>query len=251
MKGLPKIIQQVLQLSLDDELPMPADGTFDYVIKRQRRKTIALHVLADATVEVRAPKWVPKYEVADFVKERTEWVLEQRREALLKLSLKPVFAHGQYHNYLGQKYPLHIATARKAAVRLVDGVMRVDTRDTGSAEQIERALQRWYRQQAAVVYEERLFACFESFPDSFQDKYLMPEITIRKMRRRWGSCSSKGEVTLNLLLIKMPLACIDYVVTHELCHLEAFHHGKPFYRLLAQVMPDWRERELLIEQLAE
>ena len=79
----------------------------------------------------------------------------------------------------------------------------------------------------------------------------MPDITIRKMRRRWGSCSSKGEVTLNLALIKMPLACIDYVVTHELCHLEAFHHGKPFYRLLAQVMPDWRERELLIEQLAE
>ncbi len=240
MKSLRELIQQ--NLSFDD--------SFDYVVKRQKRKTIALHVLADATVEVRAPKWVPKYEIADFVESRSDWVLEQRREALAKLAVKPSFDDGQYHEYLGEKFPLHVSNGAKAAVNFIDGVLLVTVRDRENPQQIEKALDRWYRQQAEAIYEERLFASFEAFPNWFQDKFIMPEITVRKMRRRWGSCSSKGEVTLNLALIKMPIECIDYVVTHELCHLEAFHHGKTFYRLLAQVLPDWQAREELIESLA-
>lgn len=234
--------QQEQQLSLDE--------TFDYHIKRQRRKTIALHVLADATVEVRAPKRVPKYEIVDFVEQRSDWIVEQRRMALDKLALVPAFHHGQYHYYLGEQYPLHIIEGARAKVSFSDSVIVVTVKDKNSSVQIEKAMDRWYRQEAAAIYEERLFACFEVFPDWFQDKYTMPEITVRKMRRRWGSCSSKGEVTLNLSLIKMPVECIDYVITHELSHLEKFHHGNAFYRLLAHVMPDWRERELLIEELS-
>lgn len=234
--------QQEQQLSLDE--------TFDYHIKRQRRKTIALHVLADATVEVRAPKRVPKYEIVDFVEQRSDWIVEQRRMALDKLALVPTFYHGQYHYYLGEQYPLHIIEGARAKVSFSDSVIVVTVRDKNSSAQIEKAVNRWYRQEAAAIYEERLFACFEVFPDWFQDKYTMPEVTVRKMRRRWGSCSSKGEVTLNLSLIKMPAECIDYVITHELSHLEEFHHGSTFYRLLAHVMPDWRERELLIEELS-
>jgi len=234
--------QQAQQLSLDE--------SFDYHIKRQRRKTIALHVLADATVEVRAPKWVPKYEIVEFVEQRSDWIVEQRRETLAKLALVPTFNHGQYHDYLGEKYPLHIIEGSKAKVSFSDSVIVVTVRDKNNPAQVEKALDRWYRQEAEAIYEERLFACFEVFPDWFQDKYMMPEVTVRKMRRRWGSCSSKGEVTLNLSLIKMPVECIDYVITHELSHLEEFHHGKTFYRLLAHVMPDWRQRELQIEELS-
>ncbi|WP_339338806.1 SprT family zinc-dependent metalloprotease [uncultured Oceanicoccus sp.] len=236
------VTQQQLQLSLDN--------TFDYQVKRQRRKTLALHVLADATVEVRAPKWVPKYEIVDFVEQRADWILEQRREALAKLALAPVFHHGQYHYFLGEQYPLHIIEGAKTQVSFSDSVIVVSVRDKSNSAQIEKAINQWYRQSAIAIYEERLFACFEMFPDWFQDKYTMPQITVRKMRRRWGSCSSKGEVTLNLSLIKMPVECIDYVIAHELSHLEVFHHGKAFYRLLAYVMPDWRERELLIEELS-
>ncbi|ARN76011.1 M48 family metallopeptidase [Oceanicoccus sagamiensis] len=242
MNPLQRLIQKTQSVNLDQ--------SFDYQIKRQRRKTIALHILPDASVEVRAPKWVPKYEIMDFVEQRSDWVIEQRREALAKLALEPGFDHGQYHPYLGERYPLHIVAGPRAKVVFSDSVIVVTVRDKSNSTQIEKALDRWYRQEAEAIYEERLFACFEVFPDWFQDKYVMPEVTVRKMRRRWGSCSSKGDVTLNVSLIKMPLACIDYVITHELSHLEEFHHGKTFYRLLAQVMPDWRERELLIEDLS-
>lgn len=225
-------------------------ASFDYVIKRQRRKTMALHVLDDASVEVRAPKWVAKKEIVKFVEQRIEWVVKQRRSRIKKLAEVPQFANGHRHYYLGERYPLTISMANRAGVSFLDDRFVIKVRDPDNAEQIQRALESWYRSQAKDYFEQRLFACFETFPDWFQDKYIMPEITVRKMRRRWGSCSSKGEVTLNLMLMKMPVACADYVITHELCHFEAFHHGAEFYQLLSAVMPDWKERELLIEELS-
>jgi predicted metal-dependent hydrolase len=226
------------------------EQSFEYRIKRQRRKTIALHVLADGTVEVRTPNWVPKYELVDFVERRSEWVIQRRREVLRDLANQPTFCDGQYHRFLGAMFPLRLSTARRGHVDFRDSVFLVTVRDKDDPVQVSKVMERWYREKAIELYEERMFACFEQFPDWFQDKYVIPEITVRKLRRRWGSCSRAGEVTLNLALIKMPIRCLDYVIVHELCHLEAFHHGKAFYRLLALVMPSWKEHENLIEQLS-
>jgi len=221
---------------------------FNYRIKRQRRKSLALHVLADGSVEVRAPKWLSRSVIVSFVEDRVDWVLQQRQERLLKQQLQPVYSNGQGHYFLGQRYRLTV-TQGAAGAGFNAGVLTVTVRDPDNAQMVQKSLELWYRQQAYAVYEERLFACFESFPDWFQDRYAMPDFTVRKMRRRWGSCSSTGQVTLNLSLIKMPQDCIDYVVVHELCHLHAFHHGADFYQLLGAVMPSWKEREALIERI--
>lgn len=228
-----------LQLSLDD--------SFEYRVRRQRRKTIALHILPDATVEVRAPGWVPRAEIAAFVESRSDWVLDQRRQVLAALARRPRFAEGHRHPYLGEHYPLQLQQGQRVSVTLRDGVIDMTLPDGNNAEAVERALITWYRRLAGDVFEERLFACFERFPDWFQDKYPMPTLKIRRMRRRWGSCSSRGIITLNLWMIRMPVNCIDYIVCHELCHLEVFNHSRHFYRLLEQVVPDWRSLEALID----
>ena len=227
-----------------------ADQSFDYVIKRQRRKTIALHILADASVELRAPQWVAKAELVNFVEQRSAWIIAQRLQVQSKLALIPGFDHGEHHFYLGRSYPLQLQQAARARVELRDNVFFINTPDPSQPLLVQKALENWYRKQAKNIYDQRMINCFEGFPAWFKDQYQLPTITIRKMRRRWGSCSRKGSVTMNLSLIKMPVACIDYVLCHELCHLEAFHHGKAFYNLLASVMHDWRDREILIEQLA-
>ena len=61
------------------------------------------------------------------------------------------------------------------------------------------------------------------------------------MQKRWGSLSDKGTVTLNTDLIRAPKECIDYVVTHELCHLKYNNHGPEFYKLLDSVIPGWEK----------
>jgi hypothetical protein len=67
------------------------------------------------------------------------------------------------------------------------------------------------------------------------------------MKKRWGSLSHNGLLTLNTDLIRAPKACIDYVITHELCHLKHHNHGPNFYRLLEKMMPDWERRKTQLE----
>ena len=70
---------------------------------------------------------------------------------------------------------------------------------------------------------------------------------VRAMQSRWGSLSAAGTMTLNVNLIRAPRACIEYVVTHELCHVEYRDHDARFYRLLERVLPDWKTRKQRLE----
>jgi predicted metal-dependent hydrolase len=69
------------------------------------------------------------------------------------------------------------------------------------------------------------------------------------MRGRWGSCTRPGVILLNTELARAPRYCIDYVITHELCHLKFPNHGSEFYRLLSRLMPDWRQRKKRLENV--
>jgi hypothetical protein len=65
-------------------------------------------------------------------------------------------------------------------------------------------------------------------------------LVIRTMRRRWGSCSHKGIITLSTELIKLSDLHIEYVIAHELCHLKHHNHGSQYYKLLSEVFPEWK-----------
>jgi predicted metal-dependent hydrolase len=107
-------------------------------------------------------------------------------------------------------------------------------------------LERWYREKAYRILRER----FERGV-ALMTAYGVgcPPLGIRKMERRWGSCTPDGRVLLNPRLVLAPTASIDYVVVHELCHLLHPHHGRPFYDLLARVMPDWEDRKTRLERV--
>jgi predicted metal-dependent hydrolase len=66
---------------------------------------------------------------------------------------------------------------------------------------------------------------------------------LRAMSKRWGSCTPKGKIFLNPLLVSATKDCIDYVIVHELCHLRFPNHSSSFYRLLSRIMPDWIDRK--------
>lgn len=83
-------------------------------------------------------------------------------------------------------------------------------------------------------------------PEAFRPKGL---IIIRQLRQRWGSMSPAGLLMLNLRLIEAPVDAIDYVMTHELCHIAKPHHGRDFFELVERVMPDWRNRKDRLERI--
>ncbi len=72
---------------------------------------------------------------------------------------------------------------------------------------------------------------------------MVPRLRVRRMRRRWGSCTAKGTITLNPFLLQAPMSCIDYVIAHELLHTVEPSHSCKFVRLLDRVIPEWRERK--------
>jgi predicted metal-dependent hydrolase len=75
-----------------------------------------------------------------------------------------------------------------------------------------------------------------------------PPLMVRRMEQRWGSCTPSGRALLNPHLILASTACIDYVVVHELCHLQHPHHGRDFYELLGRMMPNWKDRKAKLDQ---
>jgi predicted metal-dependent hydrolase len=216
---------------------------FGYVVKRQQRKTLVLYVLQDGEVEVRAPHQIPEQEIIRFVESRARWIEQTRARQLQRVDWRAAALPGGDIWFLGESRRLRVERGPAFGVALAAAEFVVSTRDPFNLPALARQLEGWFREQAQQLFDERLPHCCALFPE-----LALPPLRLRKMRRRWGSCSRRGVVTLNTELVKLPLSLIDYVIVHELCHLYEFNHGPRFYRRLAQVMPDWRQREAMLKQ---
>lgn len=128
-------------------------------------------------------------------------------------------------------------------VKLQRGYFQV-TINKNNSDDIKRLLDEWYLEKAQVRFYECFNRCYDGFSKYSTNK---PGLHIRRMKTRWGSLSKKGTLTLNVDLIRSPLECIEYVITHELCHLKYYDHSKEFYQLLEKVMPDWEKRKHKLE----
>ena len=99
-----------------------------------------------------------------------------------------------------------------------------------------QALERWYRRAARAEIEPRLERACALAGTSYS------RLTIRGQRTRWGSCSQRGAMSFNWRLLLAPEAVLDYVIWHEVCHLEVMDHSSRFWRLLASRSPGYREQ---------
>jgi predicted metal-dependent hydrolase len=229
-------------LNFDFPSGKPASENFSYTVKLQRRKTLGLYVLTDGAIEVRAPLRTAQKTIVAFVQQRADWVLKTRAKQLQRQQWQIPIETSASTWYLGRVLALEVQAADEATIVCDEQRMRIGLRDPDNLALLTRHLEAWYRVQAQTIFTERLLLVCQRFPG------ILAAPELRRMRRRWGSCSRGGRVTLNVDLIKLPLSLIDYVIAHELCHLSEFNHGQKFYRLLQHVMPDWKQRELLLKQ---
>ncbi|CCZ35950.1 metal-dependent hydrolase [Firmicutes bacterium CAG:646] len=75
-------------------------------------------------------------------------------------------------------------------------------------------------------------------------------VTLREQKTRWGSCSSKGNLNFNWKLILLPLELLDYVVVHELAHRKEMNHSAAFWKVVEEVLPDYRERRKALKEIS-
>ena len=208
--------------------------TLDCEIKRSRRKTVALYVFPDNRVEIRVPWLYNINNVESFLVKHSRWLFKRLDSKNDNVITQKRFVDGELHYFLGKQYPININVSSKNSIVFQDNVIRISTK---SPDLVESLLDRWYLEQAKRVFQEIAIPLVKQM-----EKYNVAptSFSIRKMKTRWGSCSRKGSISLNLHLIKLPEQCIKEVILHELCHLVHFNHSKEFYALMTAEMPDWK-----------
>ena len=156
-----------------------------YTVKKSDRRTIAICILPDGTVEVRCPRRMPLWQVEAFVIGKQGWIVKQ------------------------------LSTPREAVQKLTAQELKTLTADAARLIPLRVA---HFASSMGVTYGT---------------------ITIRHQKTRWGSCSAKGNLNFNCLLMLAPPEVLDYVVVHELCHRKALNHSAAFWAEVAKVMPGY------------
>lgn len=208
------------------------------------RRTLGIEVHPDCSVLVRAPAGCPETIIAERVRKRAAWISRQLAEFERYRPRTPArqYVNGESHLYLGRQYRLKLEERDAPSVKLARGLMIVGLPGLGSPDRVKDLLHRWYLDRARGVFSETLDASLLRFKGVER-----PRLSVRAMQSRWGSLSPAGTMTLNARLVRAPRPCIEYVVTHELCHFEHRSHDARFFRKLGQMMPDWEQRKRRLE----
>ena len=174
-----------------------------------------------------------------IVSEKYKWIIRHRdnyRE-LDNSTFKKSYIDGEVHLFRGNPSVLKILKAGKSYVRFYDSTIELGTEKADDQATVRKLLYQGCKTEA-----------IKHFPDIMNKVLQKHEIqmfrptglAIRTMKSRWGSCSNKGKITLSTELIKLSDLFIEYVITHELCHLKHHNHGPHFYKLLSEVFPEWK-----------
>lgn len=211
----------------------------EYSLFYEQRRTLEISVHPDCAVVVKAPAGTPIADIELKLGKRARWIQKQISYFSQFCPRTPPrrYVGGETHLYLGRQYRLRLDRDVCGSVKLANGFFLVGCGVDDDPACIRKLLDEWYRAKAQVQFNESLDSCWPTFEAWGLPK---PRLQIRRMRTRWGSLSRQGTLTLNLELVRAPRECIDYVVTHELCHLKHGDHGPKFYSLLEAVMPNWQ-----------
>ena len=220
----------------------------EFTVVRRARKTLEIAVEPDATVVIAAPHDASLEAIAKKVNKRAAWIRRQQQFFSQYQPRTPErrFVSGETHLYLGRQYRLKVVPHTQASVKLTRGFFVVQSREPSRAERTRELIEGWYRTRAHAKFAERLEASLARFPEP--ESFRPSGLIIRRMRQRWGSLSPSLRLLLNRRLIEAPVDAIDYVITHELCHIAEPHHGTGFFTLLDRVLPDWPRRKERLER---
>lgn len=224
------------------------DGkTFIYEFERKNIKNINLHIRRDGSVYLSAPRRVSEKRAEDFLRLHKDFVFkaEKRAEKYAKeQQKKESFSDGSEKILFGDPFYIKALNSDKSFVKIEGNIVLLYLKDSENAEKRRNLFDGWvlnrFRKKLSDI-------CYEVYKEFEMFNFDFPEIKVRKMVSRWGSCNaSKHLLTFNTKLSEYSEECIKYVVYHEFCHFVYPNHSKNFYLLLSRYCPEWKKyREIL------
>jgi predicted metal-dependent hydrolase len=213
-------------------------------IERRRRRSIGVVVRDDGSVEARAPLRASERRIRDVVEECRPWLERRRAEVLerLRQRARRRFADGEAVPYLGDELTLRVLPTPAALLRPPERsgrtlAVRIDATlpETDHKAEVRRQVLGWLLERAQEVFHERHRAA------ALRIGHAATRIVIKDMRTRWGSCGPDRRMSLNWRLVLAPRRVIDYVLVHELAHVDEPNHSPRFWRRVGAALPAYEE----------
>jgi predicted metal-dependent hydrolase len=219
-----------------------------YAFTRARRRSIGMAVGADG-LSVRAPRWVTLADVEAALQERASWIIKHLKDhqhlAARQQATRIVWRHGTTVPWLGEPLTVLLDPTVKGVVLsagddvvlpgLAPRVLRVGLPSDTTPPTLRNAVHTWMQRQARTLFEARV----SHYAGVLGVK--VTRLSIGAARTRWGSAGADGSVRLNWRLVHHDMACIDYVVVHELSHLRHMNHSPAFWGVVKSVLPDYAQ----------
>lgn len=218
--------------------------TIDFSVRFSKRKTLGISVSPESDIEVVAPLGTEVASILRSVERKAKWIMKQidENEKIRNSNNTGHYRSGQSIQFLGRSYMLKVIEVKNTEdEEVVKGqkVISLHIRDRNDTDRVSLFIDEWFRNEALYYISEKFESSWQRISKYGLDK---PRFYLRKMEKRWGSCTPSGQIFLNPDIIKLPSHCIDYVIMHELCHLKHKNHSKEYYYFLDTVMPDWKVR---------
>ncbi len=203
---------------------------------RSRRRTVGLEVTPEALLIVRAPRNLSQKEIYEIVDKESRWIL--KKQQFFKQNHNRIrekdFVEGEEISYLGRSYRIRIEPNTGQPISVGDNFIYLSGDSIDNAREV---IQGWYRERAYEIVSQR--AAYYSYFSGIK----FNRINITNAKKRWGSCGLNRNLNIAWRLVLAPPRVIDYVIVHELCHIEIRNHSKEFWRRVGSVIPDYKTDE--------
>jgi predicted metal-dependent hydrolase len=201
----------------------------------QRAKRLHLKILPPGKVEVVVPKRVSLKRIPGFVAEHRQWIKRHLDRMVIDYPAGPLLPETVHLPGIDECWRVDFATGLPGRVMCQgDGILKLRAADEREAAQ---TLQRWLQRRAKTILPPLLAQVSEETGLPFS------KVTVRAQKSRWGSCSSRGHISLNRALLFVSPAAVRYLLIHELCHTRHMNHSPRYWALVARLMPEYREME--------
>ena len=222
-------------------------GTVPVSVFVKEIKSIRLKVFPSGEIRLSAPPGTPDHFIRDLLEKKRSWVNKQlecfkQTEGIEK---EDTIRTGTSTRILGRQLVIKIVEERQKRIVRDDLKLLIYTPNVNDQEDIDRQFINWWQKNSKQYFQQQIARIF---PIVEKHGVAKPELVVRRMQTLWGSCSrNKGIVNLNYYLYKAPVACIEYVILHELIHFLYPRHDRNFLDFLTIHMPDWEERKRLLD----
>jgi len=248
----------------------------EFDIIRRKRKTMSIKIDASGQVSVSVPLRTSKEYILQVVRSKADWILKKqaeiRKRGLHKITREVI--EGSTFMYLGEEYPLHFIFdegRKNITVELskeaydksikylssnIDIYSNIDIKsdidinsenkferqgftiytNTMDVEKLKMAFEKWYRAETLKIVTKRI----DYYADNFKDK--VTNIRVKEQKRRWASCTGKNAILFNWRISMARADVLDYIVVHEMCHMDHRNHSKYFWNRVEEIMPNYKEK---------